>query len=66
MRQPPDIMPKVMVTAQASIAHNGTSKLVVMPLVTGTRAIMPMLFCVSLVPCEKASQAGVAIWPLRK
>lgn len=59
MRQPPERMPRVIAVAQASITHSGTSKAGMKPPSTSTRVRMPMLFCASLAPCEKASPAVV-------
>ena len=43
-----------MATAQATLTHRGISNVVILPLVKSASVMMPMVFCASLAPCEKA------------
>jgi hypothetical protein len=36
------------------------------PLATSASAMMPIVFCASLVPCESEKRLPVTIWPSRK
>ena len=51
MRQPPEYVPRAMVSAQATLTQSGIVKLLRWPLETSASVMTPMVFWASLPPC---------------
>ena len=54
MRQPPEYVPAAMASAQAILTQVGMVNVSIWPLANRASAMMPIVFCASLAPCEKA------------
>ena len=52
--QPPTAVPMAIAVAQQSLTHNGTSNVSIKPPLSKVKVIIPIAFCASLEPCEKA------------
>ena len=68
MRQPPVNVPSEIAVAETNTTQVGTWKAAVemSPLAISASVITPIVFCASLVPCDRASSPPGAIWPSRK
>src|SRR6185437_7423019 len=66
IRQPPSAMPKPMPSAASATTQSGTAKVGMKWAANRAVAMMPMVFCASLVPCARLSSEAETSWPLRK
>ena len=56
--QPPESVPRPIAVCAVSTTQNGISKVLRYPDVTRTPAMIPMVFCASLVPCPRLNSAA--------
>ena len=54
MRQPPTAVPSDRADADTMITHVGTLTVSISPAENSARVMMPIVFCASFEPCEKA------------